>query len=201
MTTGIYKNYNDILDVIKKIMKIKKKEVSGDMKVEAIGLSTILQSRNFCFCVVMMKTIFSILDAAEKMFESRKFGLRDSNMLIQVSIKSIENLRNEECLTDIIKEANAMIVEKEKEKETEKEKEKEKEEEKCKPAKRQRKMCSKLKDYVITGAIGERSQEVDLDEGISERQIYFSVLDRVKNEMNLRFTNNSVRSDRDCRDS
>lgn len=173
VTRIIFNNYKKIIEALEKVVI---NTDNGEYIAEATGLLTIVKSKEFRFCLILMKKVLEQLQPADKLLQSREFSLRDSIVILNSTIDSLSNFRNNTVYESIVNEMNTEF---------------DIGEENVSTLKRRRKSNERFRSFIITDSIGERTEEIDLTDSQHFKVIFYQTMDIILNEMKKRFIDNN----------
>ena len=107
VTRVIFQNYKDILNVLEEIIQ-RSKDFDGETVVESEGFLSVIKKEIFRFVLALTKTVLEILEPADKSLQSRDVGLTACISVINATIETINNKRNDACFEEIMDSARGL---------------------------------------------------------------------------------------------
>ena len=125
----------------------------------AVGVATVVATRDFRFISVMMKRVLELFKPADESLQKRTTDINEAMLLIETCMDQVRNLRNEATFVDISKCCNELVD--------------------CEPSAKRR-----MDDFVVLEPTGQYRRE----KATATSQMLNDVVDNVLVEMTRRFT-------------
>lgn len=167
---SIFENYGHMMETLPLITAAN--DFNGDDVVLATGILHVMESLEFVFVLVFIQDLLKMIEPVTKTLQGREIGYKDSMPLIRAVYVTVEKLRTEENFAKYYLQTTNMLPKSNSTEPTP---------DLSRPT-RNRKRSTALKDFVVEGTLGERS-EFD----VTSKSAYFETIDILLIEMTNRF--------------
>lgn len=164
-------DFASFVETFKLAEKNTSKEIDGEDVAVCIGLLAVITRKKFAFILIVINEILSVLEPADTIFQKRGIGYKRAMPVIEAVKSSIMEYRTEEQLKKFDELADDLL--------------KISTPTSSRPTRQNRARSSRLKDFVVTETLGERTEEP-----LELKSIYFQIIDVIVTELNARFSEN-----------
>lgn len=168
---AILENYTEIIATLQQVENDRKLGIDGDVIATCIGILKVITQKCFVFFLVFINEFLSVISPADTAFQKREIGYHRAVPILEAVKSSIEEFRESKKFDKTMEDAENLIA---------------KISLPARPARRTRRISSRLDNFSIEETIGQRS-----DEDVEIQSCYFRIIDVSLDEFNKRFTENN----------